>query len=144
MSSPITDITDPAINPMPRRRWTRWLLLALVGAGGFALWMMNGEGESIRRSRSVRLGTTIAEVRTIMGEPAVTLQLPFGASGNKILRLEYATPSEEFFYRCRRDLWHAVRSVGLWGSEPPLRPVEVIFDGDRATHIRRGSETELP
>jgi hypothetical protein len=124
-----------------RNWWKRWALALFAIVIG-AVWLAAGESETIRRSRGLKLGLTVAEVDVAMGAP-----LWIGAAqSDGHLMSSYATVGELRLNHLKQRLRPLVTYVGAsaavfdqWGREAT---VEVHFRGGRVEWIRRGNEFE--
>src|SRR5215510_11229076 len=64
----VSDTTTPTNVPAQRR--SRWKRLVAIGLALVSVvWIVYREGETVRRSRELRLGMTIAQVEAVMGPP---------------------------------------------------------------------------
>lgn len=139
--------------PNPRRRWKRWTALALVLMIGCGVWMVSGEGETVRRAKALRLGMTKAEVAAVMGPPAESMSFspktrrrvvnPFQSPRVALVEGQsFATTAERWRYEIHVRI---ARWMGPFAVEElarhPSYPVSVSYDNAGvARRIRRWRE----
>ena len=124
------DDSPDAMQPR-RRRWKRWVVVGMIVVAS-VIWMMRGESEAMRKSRSVQLGMTVAEALQVMEVPT---GLPAGVVGP--VTVGFGGP-----FSMRTFGWLIERATG-WRSPLSNRPdeVEINFDADgRVCRIKRGDE----
>jgi len=138
--------TEPGIQTTEqpnRRRWKPWVALGLVLVMAYGFWPAAGEGQTIRRSRKLRVGMTKAQVHAIMGDPTETWILPRLRHWELSNREHegFATPLEIWLKDLRLELEFqlaALRSTQdpIWITLEEL-PVGVLYENGRVSQITR-------
>src|SRR5262245_57839816 len=108
-SRPGPDAMSTNPTTRPARRWKSWAALAFVLAIACGVWLVCREGETVRKSRRLRLGQTSAELITIMGPPRGS----GGPRDGSIIFCFYSTPSEKRNAATWKRIYERMSELGV-------------------------------